>query len=229
MHHEVLYRPSYSLLVLQLSAGEEVIAEAGAMVSMSSTVQVETKTRGGLFAGLKRAVLGGESFFINTFRAAEPGEVTFAPPLSGDIVHLRLEGQTMFAQSGGFIASAPTVEIDTKWGGARGFFAGEGLFLLRMSGTGDVWLSSYGAIHEKVLGAGERYIVDTGHIVGFDGSVDYSVRRIGGLKTTLFGGEGLVAEFVGPGRIWLQTRSPGAFLDWLIPKLPRPSSGSSGD
>lgn len=229
MHHEVLYRPSYSLLVLQLSAGEEVIAEAGAMVSMSSTVQVETKTRGGLFAGLKRAVLGGESFFINTFRAAELGEVTFAPPLSGDIVHLRLEGQTMFAQSGGFIASAPTVEIDTKWGGARGFFAGEGLFLLRMSGTGDVWLSSYGAIHEKVLGAGERYIVDTGHIVGFDGSVDYSVRRIGGLKTTLFGGEGLVAEFVGPGRIWLQTRSPGAFLDWLIPKLPRPSSGSSGD
>lgn len=229
MRHEVLYRPSYSLLVLQLSAGQEVIAEAGAMVSMSSTIQVETKTRGGLFAGLKRAVLGGESFFVNTFRADEPGEVTFAPPLSGDVVHLQLEGQSMFAQSGGFIASTPSVEIDTKWGGARGFFAGEGLFLLRMSGTGDVWLSSYGAIHEKVLGAGERYIVDTGHIVGFDGTADYSVRRIGGLKTTLFGGEGLVAEFVGPGRIWLQTRSPGAFLDWLIPKLPRPSGGNSGD
>lgn len=226
MRHEILYRPAYSLLVLQLGASEAVVAEAGALVSMSGDVEVQTSTRGGLFAGLKRAVLGGESFFVNTFRASAPGEVTFAPSLPGDIAHLRVDGGAVFAQSGGFLASASPVEVDTKWGGARSFFAGEGLFLLRMTGAGDVWLSSYGAIHEKVIGPGERYVVDTGHIVAFDGSTQYTVRRIGGIRTTLFGGEGLVAEFTGPGRVWLQTRSPGAFLDWLTPRLPKPSSSS---
>ena len=226
MRHEVLYRPSYSLLVLEPQAGEEVVAETGAMVSMSGGVEVQTNTRGGLFGGLKRAVLGGESFFVNTFRASAPGEVTFAPPLSGDVVHLRVEGRPVFAQSSAFLASEPSIQIDTKWGGARSFFGGEGLFLLRMTGAGDVWVSSYGAIHEKTLGPGERYVVDTGHIVAFEESAEYQVRRIGGLRTTIFGGEGLVAEFTGPGTIWLQSRSPGAFLDWLIPHLPKPSSNN---
>jgi uncharacterized protein (TIGR00266 family) len=227
MRHEILYQPSYSLLVLQLEAGEEVVAETGAMVSMSGGVEVQTNTRGGLFAGLKRAILGGESFFINTFRAPTPGEVTLAPPLSGDVAHLRVDGQAVFAQSSAFLAGATTVQIDTQWGGARSFFGGEGLFLLKLTGAGDVWVSSYGAIHQVALGPGERYVVDTGHIVAFDESTTYQVRRIGGLKTTVFGGEGLVADFTGPGRLWLQTRSPGAFLEWLLPHLPKPSSSSS--
>jgi uncharacterized protein (TIGR00266 family) len=229
VRHEVLYRPSYSMLVVQLDAGESVVAEAGAMVSMSGGVEVQTTTRGGLFAGLRRAVLGGESFFVNTFTAAAPGEVTFAPPVSGDVIHVPVGGQPILAQSTAFLASAASVQVDSTWGGARSFFAGEGFFLLRLTGQGDAFLSSYGAIHEKALGPGERYVVDTGHIVAFDGSVGYEVRRIGGLKTTLFGGEGLVAEFAGPGRVWLQSRSPGAFLDWLIPHLPKASGGGSGD
>ena len=226
MRHEILYRPSYSLLVVELGAGDEVVAETGAMVSMSGGVEVQTNTRGGLFAGLKRAVLGGESFFVNTFRASAPGEVSFASPLSGDVVHLRVDGRPVCAQSTAFLAGEPSVQIDTKWGGARSFFGGEGLFLLRMTGAGDVWVSSYGAIHEKVLGPGERYVVDTGHIVAFEESAQYQVRRIGGLRTTLLGGEGLVADFTGPGTIWLQSRSPGAFLDWLMPHLPKPSSSN---
>jgi uncharacterized protein (TIGR00266 family) len=231
VEHEILYRPSYSMLMVRLAAGEQVVAEAGAMVSMSGGVEVQTTTRGGLFAGLRRAVLGGESFFVNTFTARADGEVAFAPPVSGDVIHLRVGGQPVLAQSTAFLASAASVQVDSKWGGARSFFAGEGFFLLRLTGEGDAFLSSYGAIHERPLAAGERYVVDTGHIVAFDGAVGYEVRRIGGLKTTLFGGEGLVAEFTGPGRVWLQSRSPGAFLDWLIPHLPKPSGGggSSGE
>lgn len=227
MQHEVLYRPSYSMLVVKMEAGERVVAEAGAMVAMSPDIDVQTTTRGGIFAGLRRAVLGGESFFVNTFQARAAGEVLFAPPVSGDVVHLPMVGGDVLAQSTAFLASSATVTVDSKWGGARSFFAGEGFFLLRLSGQGDAWLASYGAIHQRTLAAGERYVVDTGHIVAFDGSTRYDVRRIGGLKTTLFGGEGLVADFVGPGRIWMQSRSPGAFLDWLLPRLPRPGGGGS--
>ncbi|MEX2236896.1 MAG: TIGR00266 family protein [Dehalococcoidia bacterium] len=226
MEHEILYRPSYSLLVLRMQSGEEVVAETGAMVSMSNSIEVKTDTRGGLLSGLKRSVLGGESFFINTFRANSSGEISFAPALAGDITHLELRGQEVFAQSGAYLASAKSVEVDTKWGGGKSFFAGEGLFLLRLTGIGDVWLSSYGAIHEKVLGPGETYVVDTGHIVSFDGSMRYDVRKIGGLKTTFFGGEGLVADFTGPGRLLMQTRGPASFLDWLVPKLPKQSGNN---
>jgi uncharacterized protein (TIGR00266 family) len=220
MRHEILYSPSYSLLRVELQAGENVVAEPGAMVSMSGGVDVETKARGGLLGGLKRTFLGGESFFLNTFRADQAGEVTFAPPVAGDVMHLRVEGQPVLAQSGAFLAGSTSIEIDNKWGGARGFFSGAGLILLKLTGNGDVWVSAYGAIHLKTLAAGERYVVDTGHIVAFDASAQYSVRRVGGIKSTLFSGEGLVADFVGPGRVWLQTRSPEAFLGWLGSNMP---------
>lgn len=223
MQTQILYRPSYSLAVCQLDAGESVVAESGAMVSMAANVAIQTAARGGILGGLARSVLGGESFFMNTFTAnSGPGEITFAPALPGDVLLVTLQNQTMYVQSGSFLAGAPTVQIDTKWGGARSFFAGEGLFLLKASGTGDLIISSYGAIHQKDLAANEHYVVDTGHIVAFEESTRYQVKRVGGLKSTLFGGEGLVAEFTGPGRVYLQTRSPGAFLEWLIPQLPKP-------
>ncbi len=220
MEHEVLYRPSYSLLKIMLEKGEAVSAEAGAMVSMSEGIQMETSMKGGLLGGLKRKILGGESFFVNTFRASEPGEVTLAPALPGDIYDLDLDGQGLFAQSGAYIASSPDVEMDTKFGGAKTFFSGEGLFLLRLGGTGKVFLSSYGAIHQVDLAPGQRYTVDTGHMVAFDEGVSYKVKRVGGLKSTLFSGEGLVVEFTGPGRVLVQSRSPEAFLSWLIPRIP---------
>ena len=220
MQTEILYRPSYSLAVIQLEAGESIATEAGAMVSMSANVQIRTSARGGVFKGLARSLLGGESFFMNTFEAVGgPGELTLAAALPGDLIQIEVSGE-MLVQSGSYLASAPEIGIDTKWGGARSFFAGEGLFLLKASGRGPLLISSYGAIHEKQLAAGERYVVDTGHIVAFEGTTSYQVRRVGGIKSTLFGGEGLVAEFAGPGRVLLQSRSPGAFLDWLIPRLP---------
>ena len=118
--------------------------------------------------------------------------------------------------------------MDTKWGGAKTFFSKEGFFLLKVHGSGDLFLTSYGAIHEIALASGESYIVDTGHMVAFDDSVGYRVQRVGGLKSTLFSGEGLVCRLTGPGRIFIQSRSADAFLAWLIPNLPRGEGRSSG-
>jgi uncharacterized protein (TIGR00266 family) len=221
MEHQVLFRPTYSLLEVRLGKGETVTAEAGAMVSMSDGVAIETSARGGLVGALKRSMLGGESFFLNTFTAEGGGEVTFAPPLPGDIIPLELKGETVFAQSGSYIASTAGISVDTKWGGARTFFSREGLFLLRMSGTGKVFLSSYGAIHEIELPSGQKHVVDTGHMVAWTERVQYNVKRVGGLKSTLFSGEGLVCELTGPGKIMIQTRSVDAFLTWLAPQLPK--------
>ena len=127
MEYEIFHRPSYAMLNMQLSAGENVSAEAGAMVSMSSGIEIETSMRGGLMGGLRRKFLGGESFFINTFSAAQNGEVNFAPSLPGDIYAVELNNEVIFAQSGSFIASTAGVEVDTSWGGAKTFFSGEGL------------------------------------------------------------------------------------------------------
>ncbi len=223
MKHEVMYRPSYSLLKLQLEKGESVNAESGAMVSMSSAISIETSMKGGLLGSLKRSVLGGESLFLNTFKAEGAGEVTFAPSLPGDIFAMELSNQTLYVQSGSYMVSTPGIDIDTKWGGAKTFISREGLFLIKMSGTGKVFLSSYGAIHEVMLKPGERFNVDTGHMVAFDEGVAYNVKRVGGMKSTILSGEGLVAEFTGPGRVIVQTRSEDAFLSWLIPKIPRKS------
>lgn len=226
LDYAVDYRPSFALLTVGLDAGEGIRAEAGAMVSHTDGIEIETSAQGGILGSLKRSVLGGESFFQNTFSATTDGHVTLAPPLPGDVVAHELADETLYVQSGSYLASDPDVDLDTEFGGARTFFGGEGLFLLELAGTGPVFLSSYGAIHEVDLDAGETYTVDTGHIVAFEGDVDFDVSRVGGLKSTLLSGEGLVARFEGPGRLWLQSRSADAFLAWLIPQLPSNSNGS---
>lgn len=221
MEYEVMHKPSYALARVSLNRGEKLQAEAGAMVSMSDTVKMETSARGGLFGGLRRSVLGGESFFVNTFTAEQAGEVTFAPSLPGDIEVLELTGGDLMVQSGSFLAATMGIEVDSQWGGARSFFSREGLFLLRCSGRGLLFISSYGAIHRIDLAPGERYTVDNGHMVAFDETVRYDVGRAGGWKTTLLSGEGLVCKLEGPGRFYMQTRSEDAFISWLSPKLPR--------
>ena len=223
MKHEILYKPSYSLAVLSMERGEDIVAESGAMVSMSSGISIETAARGGLLGGLTRKFLGGESFFMNTFHADEAGEITLAPPLPGDVLHMEMRNETIMVTSGAYLACSKEISVDTQWGGAKTFFSKEGLFLLRVHGSGDLFLSSFGAIHPKELRNGETYIVDTGHMVAFDENVNYRVTRVGGLKSTLFSGEGLVCELTGPGRIFLQSRSDDAFLTWLVPRIPKRS------
>ncbi len=222
MQIEIEYRPSYSLAVVKLAPGETIQTEAGAMVSMSPGITLETKAAGGLIASLKRSVLGGESFFMNTFRASSGGgEITLAPTLPGDMVVRELRDETLLVQSGSYVASSEGINVDTTWGGAKTFFAREGWILLKVSGTGTLLLSSYGAIHEVDLAPGQSYTVDTGHLVAFTEGVGFNVRRIGGLKSTLFSGEGLVVDLTGPGKVFMQTRSEDDFLSWLIPKLPK--------
>ncbi len=228
MNITVEHRPSYALGIVQLEAGESVKAETGAMVSMSGNVNVESGVQGGLLKGAMRKVLGGESFFVNTFTAqGAAGHVTFAPSLPGDVVDHLVQGD-LYVQSGSYLAGDPGVETDIKWGGARAFFASEGLFLLHLKGSGHVLLSSFGAIHKVPVDSSQSLIIDTGHIVAFDSSLQWNVRKVSGIFTSLISGEGLVAEFSGTGNVYLQTRSNQAFLDWLLPRLPTAHASSGG-
>jgi uncharacterized protein (TIGR00266 family) len=227
MQTEVVYGPAYSMTRVFLAPNEEIRVEAGSLVSMSPGVSIETQMQGGFLQSLARSVLGGESFFINTYRApAQGGEIQLAPALPGDMAVLDLNNETLLVQSGSFVASAMGVQVDTQWGGGKTFFASEGLILLRAAGAGQLVVSSYGAIHDIMLEPGQQWTVDTGHLVAFTESIGFNVRQVGGLKSTLFSGEGLVVDLTGPGRVLMQTRSTDQFLSWLIPHLPKPSSNN---
>lgn len=228
MQVEILYRPAYSLGMITLSPNETVQVEGGSMVSMSPGVNIETKAAGGILKSLARSVLGGEGFFMNTFKAPNNGgQISVAPPLPGDLTVIELQNEKFMVQSGGYVASELGINIDTKWGGAKTFFASEGLIMLHCTGTGKLIVSSYGAIHEINLGAGQGITIDTGHLVAFTDGIGFKIRPIGGIKSTLFSGEGLVVDLTGPGKVYMQTRSMDAFLSWIIPKLPKTSSNHS--
>jgi len=225
MQVEIQYRPSYALAVVSLDPNESIQAEAGAMVSMSPGMAIVTEATGGLMGALKRSILGGESFFMNTYRApGGGGQIALAPVLPGDLAVLELNAEMLMVQSGSYVGSSQGIDIDTKWSGAQTFFAREGLIMLKCSGSGTLVVSSYGAIHEMELGAGQSHVVDTGHLVAFTEGMGFKVRSIGGMKSTLFSGEGLVVDLTGPGKVLMQTRSDDAFLSWLIPRLPKESS-----
>jgi uncharacterized protein (TIGR00266 family) len=228
MKVELLYRPAFTLGMITLDGNEEVRVEAASMVSMSRGITIETAATGGVLASLGRSLFGGESFFQNTFRApAGGGQIGVAPALAGDLIVLDLQDETMLVQSGSFVAADMRITTDTKWKGAKTFFASEGLIMLRSGGTGPLVLSSYGAIHEMNLAAGETVTIDTGHLVAFSESLGFQVRQVGNLTSTLFSGEGLVVDLTGPGRLLAQTRSTDQFLSWLIPKLPRQAGSGS--
>ena len=173
----IQHQPAFSLATLRLAPNETIKVEPGAMVSYTLGLTTETKAEGGLLGGLRRMV-AGESFFQNTWTApSQGGEMTCAPSLPGDLVTLDIDGDYLLA-SGAYIASETSVNFDAAWGGARGFFGGAGLVLLRLSGRGKVVASSYGAIFERQVAAGETYVVDTGHIVGFDPGMRFEVQKV---------------------------------------------------
>lgn len=228
MKVEVRYQPSYALALVTLDAGESIQTEGGAMVGMSPDLTMETAASGGLLKSLGRKMFGGESFFMNTYTAQKAGDsVALAPPLPGDIAVIELQDEELLVQSGSYLASSQGVNVDTKWSGAKTFFGSEGLIMLRVSGTGTLIISSYGAIHPIELAAGQSYVVDTGHLVTFQENMNYAVKKVAGWKSTLFSGEGLVAELTGPGKMTLQSRSQDSFLAWLLPKIPKQTDYSS--
>ena len=152
------------------------------------------------------------------------GGLTVASSLLGDIMVLELAGHELIVQSGSYLASASEITVESMWGGGRSFFGGEGLFMLRCTGSGTLIISSYGSIHKVSVPAGTSYVVDTRHIVAFPASMPYQVQKVGSWKSSLLGGEGFVCAFQGPGDPYLQTRSPESFLSWLIPQLPSRNS-----
>ncbi len=229
--YEILHGSAFSLAVLKLQAEQSIQAEAGAMVSMSGNVELQSQMKGGLMGALKRAV-GGESAFISTFTARQTaGEVTLAPATPGDIAAIEMSNQHFFVQSSSWLAGDMSLQTDTRWGGARTFFGGEGLFVLQVQGSGLLLVSSFGAIHRRRLAPGERYIVDTGHLVAWEGHMPYELRKASaaGWFRSLVSGEGIVAEFAGPGELLIQTRNLAAFAGILKPFFPTQStSGGSG-
>jgi uncharacterized protein (TIGR00266 family) len=157
--------------------------------------------------------------FVNEFRGPQGGEVVVAPALAGHIVQRRLTaGRTLFVQRGSYLASTGDIDTRVRFGGLRALFGGEGLVLLECTGQGDVFVNSYGGVTEVSVNG--RFIVDTGHIVAFDGTLDFNVRSVGGVKSFLFSGEGLVCEFSGQGTLYIQSRNLNALVGWVTPMLP---------
>lgn len=236
MRYQILYQPSFSLAVVSLERSEQIMSESGAMVSMSPTIKLEAAMSGGGVFGAVKSAMGGESLFRTTFTAETgPGEVTLAPSALGDILAVELSGNRFFVQPGSYLAGDTRLIINTQ-GSIRGMLSGEGLFLLTVQGSGLLLLSSFGAIHQKVLAPGEEYIVDTGHIVAFEGSVEYRLEKatgksagvggfLKGMLTSALSGEGFVCRYRGPGTIYIQSRQLPGFARQLMPFLPRASSG----
>ncbi len=226
MQHYIQDSPDFGLLqVIFDQPGETIVAESGAMVAMDTAVQMQTSMRGGVMAAAKRKLMGGESIFQNTFTSTQPGQRLFlAPPSEGDLQAMQLApGQSFFLQSGAYVAHiGEQLQLDTKWGGAKGFFSGVGLFMLRLVGPGIVFYASYGAIHAVTVEQG--YTADTGHILGYTEGLNFNVRKFGGYKGLFFSGEGLVCDFHGQGTLYLQTRNASSLASFLEPYRPAKKS-----
>lgn len=221
MDSEVTHQPSYTHLTVTLEAGESIVAEPGAMVGHSEAITVETTTsRDGLLSSAK-SMLGGESMFANEFVAeGGPGEVTLAPSTPGDVMRHALDDETLYAVDGAFLAAAETVDIDSELGGLKSVLGEASLTPLALKGTGPAFLNAYGGLERLDLDRGESYTLDNEHLIAWDDTVDFQTRSVGGLKSSLLSGEGVVFEFTGPGTTWYQTRDLDALVSVLAPRMP---------
>ena len=214
MEYEIISAPSYSAVECHLDAGESVVGDSGAMAWMTDGIQTETSTRGGLLKGLKRSLLAGESFFQNTYTAENgPGAITFAPGAAGDIASYELSESELILERGAFLASQTGVDCDSKWDGVRGLL-NEGMFLLRVGGTGTLFFHSYGDL--EVVDVESEYIVDNGHAVAWEPTLEYQLTRGRKIRSFLFSDQ-LLLRFSGYGRLWIQSRSATALAEWAYP------------
>jgi uncharacterized protein (TIGR00266 family) len=207
---DISCKDEYALLEVLIPKDKTLKVEASAMATMDTNIVMKTKFKGGF-----KRFLTKESLFINEFTAESAGgEIKIAPGPSGDISHVRLDGNKKFyITSGSYLASSMGVNLDTKFQGmAKSFFSGESFFLIECSGEGDLWFNTYGAIFE--VDVKDEYIVDSGHIVAFTESLKYQITKFGGYKSLFFSGEGFVCKFKGEGKVWIQTKQPMAFVWW---------------
>lgn len=234
MQVQLRHSPSFTVARVFLAPGESMRAESGAMIAHSAGVQLAARVEGGLMAGLKRSVLGGESLFISTYTApAEGGWVDIAGVLPGDCATLDITpDRPFYLARGNWIGNDAGVQIDTQWGGRANLFGGEGGFGIRASGSGPAVVSVYGAIDVFELQPGQPVTIDTGHVVAYDLGIQFLMRRAvqGRSIQSMKSGEGFVFDFVGPGRVLLQTRNPEAFGKWAASLAPgrNPKAGLFG-
>lgn len=220
MKSEIVHKPAFAELKVYLSPGEKITAEAGAMVYMSPNINVQTTTGGGLLKGLTRKFLAGQSVFVNTYSAQNgEGYVVFAPTPPGDIMEIDVE-QPIYVSDTNYLAST-NLEFGVKFTGFKGVFTPGGMFWFKLSGIGKLWIATYGGIDVVNLKAGERIVVDNIHLAAFDASLNFTLRRFGRLKSFLFGGEYLLTEFVGPGRVFIQSRNLPMFANLLYKYMPK--------
>ena len=223
MEVDLFHQPGNAVARVRLAPGAVCTAEGGAMISMNGDTDVTTSTHkkgsGGILKGVKRLV-AGESFFLNHFTARERGsELLFGPTLPGDmLVHTLQEEETLIVQSGSYVASEESVDIDLSWQGFKTLFAGESLFWIHLRGPGVVILSSFGALYPIRVDA--EHIVDSGHIVAFEETLEFNLSKAGQSWIQSFlGGEGLVARFKGTGTVWCQSHSAHSFGTTVGPML----------
>jgi len=219
MEVQLRHQPSFAVARFLLGPNEPMRAESGAMMAMAADTQIQAKAEGGMMKSLKRAALGGESFFITTLTAGPAGGwVDLAANLPGDLSVLEVvPGQPWLLSKGAFLGAPQSVTIDTQFQGMKMFAGGEGAFLCQADGQGPLVISSYGAIDRFTLAEGQTVVVDSGHFVAAHANVQYQLRRAaqGGLMQSMKSGEGLVFEFMGPGEILMQSRNPRGLISYL--------------
>jgi len=222
MQVELLHRPGNTAAKVVLQPGETCTAESGAMIAMSDHVGIETSTHKRKSRGLLKAakrLLAGESFFLNHFDAKDKtGEIWFGTDLAGDMMTLELDNENMIVQNGSFMVCEESIDMDMGWQGFKSILSGENVFWLHMKGSGKIVLSAFGAIYPIEVDG--EYIVDTGHIVAFNETLDFTITKAGkSWLQSFLGGEGLVCKFHGKGTVWCQSHNPQSFGMSLSPSL----------
>ena len=214
MKYDIVCAPSYSLIEMNLSEGESVIVEPGSMAWMDTTIKPKTEMKGGFFAGITRR-MAGESFFLNTYTAeGGSGTIGIAPGYSGDIIVRELNDETLYMERGAYLCHVGNIETSATWEGFSGTFA-EGMFGLRVSGTGLLFFGSYGDVQEVEVDG--SYTIDNGYAVAWEENLDYSIGRSGrSIRSFLFSDQ-FICRFHGNGKLWVQTRSPRNLAAWVHP------------
>ena len=214
------------LLSVSLQKGEEVLAESNAMVAMDGDLSLKGRSRGGIMKSLARKLLNDESFFQQYIEAEKgPGTVLLAPNIPGDIRILDVGARQYMVSDGAFLAATEGVDLEVKSQGLGRAILGDsgGFFVMATQGSGQVAVSGFGSVRELEVAEGQSLVVDNGHLVAWDRSLDYEL-SINTSHSGLFGklinsqitGEGIVLKFRGHGKVIVCSRNKGGFLDWIF-------------
>ncbi|MEK9737729.1 MAG: TIGR00266 family protein [Candidatus Nanopelagicales bacterium] len=222
MQVDIRHNPAFAVARCTLANGEHAKVESGAMAAMSDGVTLDAKMEGGFMKSLRRSALGGNSFFVTTYTSSvDGGWVDVAAVLPGDITVIQSTPERPLAVTrGSWLANEQSLAMDTHWGGRSNLFGGEGGFVSKFDGSGQVVVASYGALDQHALQEGQRMVVDSGHLVAYDAHIAMQARTTGGIMKSIKSGEGIVVEITGPGLVWTQSRNPNQLIGWLSSVLP---------